>query len=93
MTIYGRSMYPKYIKHELTICGFCLCLFKKEAVFTNALCSHFAVSIWALASEWSICIDAILTGLAVMFIAFTLIHICDNIKTIDYAGYVSHIWV
>lgn len=43
---------------------------------TNAFRAHFAVPIWTLAGEGSFCIEALLTGLTVMRVSFTFIHIC-----------------
>lgn len=105
LLIFWRYMYKMHaltaIWHEYTSpfimnwqkCNSVFACLNMLLLFTNALCSHFAVSIRALASKWALCIDALLTGLAVMFIPFTLIHICESIRTIHGAGYMSHIRV
>lgn len=89
-------MYLKYIQYDIAKPYMPNLFMPLSCFFTNALWSHFAVSIRALASERALCIDALLTGLAVMFIPLTLIHIYESIKKTQSnlcAGYVSHIWV
>lgn len=44
-------------------------------VNVNAFCAHFAITIWTLAGEGAFCVETLLTGLAVMAVPFTLIHI------------------
>lgn len=57
---------------------------------TDAFCAHFAIPIWTLAGEGAFCIETLLTGLAVVTVPFTLIHICfcETIMEIYY-GYIS----
>lgn len=50
---------------------------RQEFLFlTDAFHAHFAVPIWTLAGEGAFCIETLLTGLAVVAVLFTLIHIC-----------------
>lgn len=44
-------------------------------VDVDAFCAHFAIPIWTLAGEGAFCIETLLTGLAVVTVLFTLIHI------------------
>lgn len=55
---------------------FCYKIRQEFSFLTNAFCAHFAIPIWTLAGEGAFCIETLLTGLAVVTVLFTLIHIC-----------------
>ena len=59
----------------VTKSGFC-CTNK----LTNTFSANFAVTFWTLAGEGAKCVDALLAGLAVMFVSHTFINIYPNIK-------------
>lgn len=44
-------------------------------VNVDAFCAHFTIPIRTLAGEGAFCIETLLTGLAVVIVPFTLIHI------------------